>query len=200
MNGFLHSEALDQWRTSAFKKRAELSLPVKLGLALLMAALTGLAAQVRFPVPGTLVPVTGQVFAVLLSGVLLGGVWGGISQILYVGLGAAGVPWFTGMAGGVPLGPTAGYLMGFVVAASMIGWINDRFPLARHFVFQLTLMIWAVVVIYAFGAAVYAIFTGMGFSATMQQAVLPFISFDLWKAFGAAIVASALLPKERTDG
>lgn len=195
MNMLPNTGTVEHWRVTALKKRDELSLPVKMGLAFLMAALTGLAAQVRIPVPGTVVPVTGQVFAVLLSGVLLGGAWGGLSQIVYVGLGAAGVPWFSAMAGGVPLGPTAGYLLGFIPAAMLIGIVNDRFPIARRVALQMVLMFAGVLVIYAFGAAVYSAFLGTGLIATFQQAVLPFIGPDLVKAAAAAGIASALLPK-----
>jgi biotin transport system substrate-specific component len=187
----------EQWRWTAFQWRTELAWPAKLGLACLMAAATGLAAHIRFPLPHTPVPVTGQVFAVLLSGILLGRAWGGLSQVLYVGLGAVGVPWFAAW----PLGPTAGFLLGFIVAATAIGWASDRFVWARHFAPQLALMLGGVALIYACGAAGFAALMHTGPGATLSMAVVPFIGFDVVKAVAAAGVATALLPKNRcADG
>ena len=96
--------ALDKWRLAryqAFRWRYELSGVQKLGLAVGMAVLTGLLAQVRASLPWTPVPITGQTLAVLLAGVMLGRWWGGISQTIYLGLGIAGVPWFTDWQGGL---------------------------------------------------------------------------------------------------
>ena len=83
---------LNRAKYDAFKWRYELSLPWKLVLALGMAALTGLLAQVRVPLPWSPVPITGQTFAVLLAGVLLGRWWGGISLAFYAGLGRGWSP------------------------------------------------------------------------------------------------------------
>ncbi|MCL0053110.1 biotin transporter BioY [Dehalococcoidales bacterium] len=94
----------------AFKWRYELSIPKKLVLALGFACLTGLVAQVKFPVPWSPVPITGQTFAVLLAGVLLGRWWGGVSMAIYAGLGFIGLPWFA--VGGLA-SPTGGYIIGF---------------------------------------------------------------------------------------
>jgi len=79
-------------------------------LSLTFTGITGLCAQIRFYLPFTPVPVTGQVFAVLLSGAILGKEYGTLSQLLYVFAGIAGIPWF--VVG--PIGPTAGYLVGSV--------------------------------------------------------------------------------------
>ena len=96
-----------------FSWRRGLGLAGNVMLSLCFAGLTGLAAQVRVPLPFTPVPITGQVFAVLLGGVFLGGGYGALSQILYLGMGAAGVPWLAGGGSGLPLGPT-----GYTVRAS----------------------------------------------------------------------------------
>ena len=89
-------------RSRAFEWRSELPVAARIGLAFCMAGVTGLSAQVRVPLPFTPVPFTGQVFAVLLAGVLLGRYYGALSQLAYVGLGVAGVPW--GTAGGAGIG------------------------------------------------------------------------------------------------
>ena len=193
------TERWDQLRVDCHVWPRELAWPKKVGLALTMAALTGLAAQVRVPLPFTPVPATGQVFAVLLSGVLLGGAWGGLSQTLYVALGAAGVPWFSGWAAGMPLGPTAGYLMGFIAAAMLVGWLSDRFVRARFFAPQVALMVLGVAIIHTFGAIGFSLSTNAGLEATLRLAVLPFIAIDLAKAVAAAAISSALLPKETDE-
>src|SRR3972149_3349650 len=86
---------------SFFKWRYESGFANKIILALGFACLTGLLAQLRFYLPYTPVPVTGQVFAVLLSGVILGKWYGGLDQGVYAGIGVVGIPWFTGLKGGL---------------------------------------------------------------------------------------------------
>jgi len=92
-------------------------------LATLFGTLTALAAQMSIRLPFTPVPVTGQVFLVLLAGGLLGPRLGAISQLEYLALGALGLPVFAAGSGGplVFIGPTAGYLLGFVAAAWVVG-------------------------------------------------------------------------------
>lgn len=92
------------------------------------ALLTALAAQVRIPLPFTPVPITGQTLAVLLAGAVLGGWAGAASQGLYLLLGLVGLPVFAGGNGGVAYatGPTLGYLVGFVVAAYVVGRLAER--------------------------------------------------------------------------
>lgn len=79
-----------------FKWRYSLTLAKKIALAFGMACVTGLLAQVCIHLPFTPVPITGQVLGVLLSGVICGGTFGSISQVIYLGLGIVGVPWFAG--------------------------------------------------------------------------------------------------------
>ena len=74
-------------RHDFFRWRYELDVVYKISLAFTFALVTGILAQLRFYLPGTPVPVTGQVFGVILAGVMLGK-WGGISQCMYVGIGA----------------------------------------------------------------------------------------------------------------
>ena len=125
------SAALNQRKYEAFRWRYQASLPWKITLALLMAGLTGLLAQVRIVLPFTPVPLTGQTFGVLLAGVLLGRKWGGISLAIYTILGIAGVPWLNGATSG--LTATGGYLIGFVLAAFFLGYMTDNNPKYRSF-------------------------------------------------------------------
>lgn len=99
-------------------------------LALLMTGVTALCAQLSAPLPFTPVPVTLQVFAVLLSGLWLGKRWGAVAQLQYVALGLLGAPVFAlGRSGlGVLFWPnvTGGYLLSYPLAAFLIGWLVER--------------------------------------------------------------------------
>ena len=99
-----------------------------IALAAVLAALTAGLAWFPIPVPGLPVPISFQVFGAYFAGLLLGPRWGGLSLALYLLLGAAGAPVFSGGAGGLGylLGPTGGYLFGFLLAAVVIGAIVHR--------------------------------------------------------------------------
>ncbi len=96
--------------------------------ALLFALLTVLAAQIRIPLPFTPVPMTLQTFIVPLAGGFLGLRWGIASMLLYFVFGFLDTNAFAAASRGAPflLAPTAGYLVGFVVAAAMMGWARDQ--------------------------------------------------------------------------
>ena len=85
-------------------------------------------AQVRIPLPFTPVPITGQTFAVLLVGAVLGSRRGAASLLLYLMQGLVGLPFFAGGTSGLAilLGPTGGYLVGFIVAAYLVGLLAAR--------------------------------------------------------------------------
>ena len=88
------------------------------------AVLTAIAAQIAIPMWP--VPITGQTFAVLLVGAVLGASRGALSMITYISLGAAGLPVFTGAVSGITFGTTFGYLVGFIAAAAVVGWFSQR--------------------------------------------------------------------------
>ena len=197
-------EDVREARIRAFRWRVELATLHKIALAVGFACLTGLAAQLKVYLPWTPVPISGQTFAVLLGAVLLGRGWGGVSQVFYVGLGAAGVPWFAGWGGGIAVlaGPTGGYLVGFVAAAFLVGHTVDRHIGARRLPGMLGLMLFAsFVVIYGLGLLhLYAWLSlaqngPVGLWPLMQMGVLPFAAGDLVKALVVAVTASAILPK-----
>ncbi len=155
------------------------------------AIMTALAAEVRIPLPGTPVPVTLQTLFVLLAGAALGPAWGAASQVLYVSLRVAGVPWFSGPGGGLAAltGPTAGYLLGFVLAAGATGWLLDRGP--RRMAWMLFSMLMATLILYASGIA--WLLAGFRLSAAhaFLQGVVPFVHGDLLKIAVAAGLARA---------
>lgn len=186
-------------RYNFFKWRFETEFAYKLILAFSLACLTGILAQVRFYIPGTPVPVTGQVFGVFLAGILLG-TWGGISQVMYLGIGAFGVPWFAGFNGGFAylVGPTGGYIIGFIFAAFFIGYIVDRYIRSRNFLGMIALMFFATfVLIYIPGLLQFYMWTGttLGIGELFAMCVIPFIAADFIKALFAAVIATSITPK-----
>lgn len=98
-------------------------------LVLAAAAVTAMAAQVRIPIePLSPVPITGSTFAVLLGAAALGPLRGSLAQVLYLAVGIAGLPVFTGAESGWAYftGPTAGYLVGFVISSAVVGVLARR--------------------------------------------------------------------------
>lgn len=195
---------IDQTKYNLFKWRYELSVPRKLALALGMAALTGLLAQVKIMLPWSPVPLTGQTFGVLLAGVLLGTWWGGVSMAIYAGLGAAGVPWFQGFAGGMAYmsGPTGGYIVGFILAALFLGYFSDKFVKARSFPIMLGLMFFAsFVLIYGPGLLQLNLWLSLvngepvSFGKLLMLGAVPFLAMDTVKVVIAALIARAVTPR-----
>lgn len=186
---------LTRWDAAA--DRNVLSPTAMVLLSIGGACLTGLLAQARVPLPFTPVPVTGQVLAVLICGAFLGGGYGLLSQVLYVGLGAAGVPWFAGCTGGFSAlsGVTTGYLLGFLVAAFILGLCTRRFESARSLPGQIMLMLSSVAIIYFFGTIYLMLLFGWTLGQAITLGALPFIAGDVVKAVLAAMVTSALLPR-----
>jgi biotin transport system substrate-specific component len=180
-----------------FKWRFESTFANKVALAFGFACLTGLLAQARFYLPFTPVPVTGQVFAVLLSGVILGKWYGGLSQGLYAGIGAAGLPWFSGMKGGIDVlsGVTGGYIIGFIAAALVIGWFTDRYVRSRSFAGLLVLMVLGIGVIHLFGVIQLSAVLQVNAQTAIEKGSLPFIAVDVYKAMIAAAIAAAVTPR-----
>jgi biotin transport system substrate-specific component len=204
---------IDQTKYNVFKWRYELSIPKKLGLALGVAILTGLLAQLRFYLPWSPVPLTGQTFGALLAGMMLGTWWGGVSMSLYMGLGAAGVPWFQGWSGGWAYlaGPTGGYIVGFILAALFLGYFTDKFVRSRGFFAMFGLMLIAnFILIYGPGLLQLNLWltnvkgTPVDFGQLLTMGAIPFIAGDITKAAIAALIVRGVTPKKaygkETDG
>jgi len=185
------------FREVAFNWIDECSVVNKLILSLCFAVFTGIMAQIRIYLPFTPVPITGQVFAVLLTASVLGAYYGSLSQIIYVGIGALGMSWFNGGVGGLSplLGITGGYLIGFIPAVFVVGMLTRKFVALRNFHFQLLLMMGGVAVIYLFGAIQIAMILKISVFETIKLAVLPFIALDLIKAVFVAGISTSILPK-----
>jgi len=149
------------------------------------ASLTGLAAQASILTPLSPVPFTMQTLTVLVTGAALGSLRGVLSMSTYLVAGMAGVPWFAGHSHGVG-GPAFGYLLGFVVAAGMVGALAQR-GADRHVVTTLLLMVAGSVVIYAVGTAWLAADLNLGPAKAFDLGVRPFLATDAVKLGVAAL-------------
>lgn len=144
------------------------------------AALTGIAAQIAVPVPGSPVPVTGQTFAALLVGTALGARRGLLSLMLYAVAGVAGMPWFA--EGGSGAGaPSFGYVLGMLLASAAVGALARR-GADRNVWRMAGTMLLGEAVIYAVGVPYLALATGMSTSAAVAAGLTPFLIGDLLKA------------------
>ncbi len=166
------------------------SRAVSVVLVVAAAALTALAAQWRIEVPFTPVPITGQTFAVLLTGAALGTTLGASGQLLYVVAGVLGAPVFSGREGGwqyIKTGGTAGYLLGFIVAAGLIGYMAERRQ-DRTFSTMFTAFVLGSAVIYSLGVVGLMIAFGMSLPEAVVAGVVPFVVGDIIKAAAAGLL------------
>jgi len=154
------------------------------------AGLTALAAQWEIHLLFTPVPITGQTFAVLLTGAALGSKLGAAAQILYVAAGALGLPVYSGGAAGWAearaIG-TTGYLIGFIVAAALVGYMAERRQ-DRTFPTMFTAFLLGSFVIYGFGVAGLILTLDMSVSEAILAGVVPFLLGDLIKAACAGLL------------
>jgi biotin transport system substrate-specific component len=161
---------------------------------LLVLAGTGfvaLAAQVKIDLSFTPVPITGQTFAVVLVGASLGALLGLASLGLYLFVGALGAPVYADGQHGwdVLTGPTGGYIIGFVVAACLTGFLAQQ-RWDRRFSSAVAAMLTGNVVIYLFGLPWLAAKIDAGLEDTLEAGLYPFVVGDLLKLY----LAGALLP------
>ncbi len=144
------------------------------------AALTGLAAQLSLPVPGSPVPVTGQTFAALLVGTALGARRGFASLGLYAVAGVAGLPWFAGGASGAAM-PSFGYILGMLLAATAVGALARRGG-DRSVPRMAGTMAVGSLLTYAIGVPYLALATGMPFGQAVAVGLMPYLIGDALKA------------------
>ncbi|MFB7337482.1 biotin transporter BioY [Streptomyces adustus] len=144
------------------------------------AVLTGLAAQLSVPVPGSPVPVTGQTFAALLVGTSLGAGRGFLALALYAVAGVAGVPWFAEGTSGAAA-PSFGYVLGMLLASAAVGALARR-GADRSVLRTAGTMLLGEAIIYAVGVPYLALATGMSATAAIAAGLTPFLIGDALKA------------------
>ncbi len=158
----------------------------------LMAALMAVGAYLSIPVGP--VPIVLQNMFVLLAGLLLGSRWGAASVAVYLLAGAVGLPVFAGGLGGVGrlVGPTGGYLLGYLPAVWVAGFISEKTQ--GRIVGDVVAMVCASVVVYGCGVSWLKVLTTMTWSKTLVVGLYPFIVGDMLKIAAAAVIARALRP------
>ena len=166
--------------------------PLTQGLLVLGASIvTALAAQIEIPLPWTPVPVTGQTFAVLLTGAVLGARRAWLAQLLYLAEGVLGLPVFAGGGSGIAkvVGPTGGYLLAFPFAAALTGALAER-GWDRRFLTMMAAMFAGSLVIFAGGLAWLSRFVPG--DRLLSAGLLPFVPGDVIKTTLAALAFPAL--------
>ncbi|MCX8082862.1 MAG: biotin transporter BioY [bacterium] len=169
------------------------SIVQKLSLGISFTLLTALSAQIYIPLPFTPVPVTGQVFIVLLCGILLGKTIGALSQIFYLAGGMAGINWFYGASYGI-LRPTTGYIAGFVLSTYLIGVITEKGKTKPQMIYG---MLSGIGIIHLCGVIWLASFLNISIYKAFVIGSLPFIPFDIVKAYFAGLIGSSILKRSR---
>lgn len=152
------------------------------------AAFVGLSAQIAIPLPFTPVPLSLQTFAVLLSAAALGPARAAAGMLLYLGAGMAGVPWFSQQASGWGF-PSFGYLIGFVLAAALVGVLARR-GADRSVIGTVATMVAGNLVIYAVGVPYLAVAIGVDLWQALVLGAIPFLIGDALKI----VLAAGLLP------
>ena len=155
------------------------------------ALLTAVCAQIVVFLPGSPVPITGQTFAVLLSGAALGSRRGSLAMGLYLLLGLVGLPVYSDGGAGVEVvwGATGGYLIGFIVAAYVVGRLAEASH-DRSLWKALPLFTFGSLVVFAFGVPWLAVAADVGIWEAVALGFVPFIPGGIVKA----VAAAALLP------
>ena len=150
--------------------------------------MTALGAHVRIPLPWTPVPITLQTFFVHLAGATLGPALGPVSQLVYIMAGIAGLPVFAGGASGLAYllkGATTGYLLGFVIASAVVGWLTRR-RADPGILWILTSMAAGSAVVYACGVSWLAWSLNLSPQVAIAKGMLPFLIGDVLKTCAAA--------------
>jgi len=156
------------------------------------ALLTAICAQIVFPLPGSPVPITGQTFAVLLSGAALGSRRGALAMTLYLLLGLVGLPVYSDGGAGVEVlwGATGGYLVGFIVAAYVVGRLSEaRFD--RSLWKALPLFTVGSMIVFVFGVPWLAVAADISLGQAFALGFIPFIPGGIVKAIAAAAALPA---------
>jgi biotin transport system substrate-specific component len=162
-----------------------------------------IAASAQFAIPISTVPITGQSFAVLLTGALLGSRLGAAAVIAYLIEGAVGLPFFAGGGSGIVrfMGPTGGYLIAFPAAAFVTGAFAEFGWDKRYHTAVIAMAIGSVIIL-ATGWAWYTIITNTPAVASFKLSVVPFIPGDIVKiALAAAVLPTGwALLKRKASG
>ncbi|MCQ4726209.1 biotin transporter BioY [Anaerotignum faecicola] len=162
----------------------------------IFAAVLGVSSILVIPMFFTPIPITFQVMALGITAAVLGGRKGTLSVLIYVLLGAVGLPVFSGMKGGVGsiLGPTGGYIWGFIpfafISGSLIEFIekNNKGNKGKIMLEFLSLLL-GLAAVYVCGTIQFMAVAGVGLAEAVASAVAPFVVLDSLKLFGAVVIS-----------
>ena len=183
----------------------------------LFAALMAICSFITIPLGFTPVPLNLGTMGVFLCGGILGAKYGTVSEVVYVLLGAAGIPVFAGFKGGLGVlaGPTGGYIIGYIAAAFLIGFILDKYYSLRQnnknsdadkcsngsgitsvkpYMVLAGSMLLGLAACYALGTLWFVVSTGTGLWASLVACVFPFIPGDIVKIAAGTLLVKKLRP------
>lgn len=160
--------------------------------ASLLAALTAAGAFIAIPIGP--VPIVMQNFFIILTGLLLGSRWGIAAVGVYLLAGALGLPVFAGGTGGLArfVGPTGGYLLGYLPAVFVIGRISEKTSNKARF--DVIAAVCGSLIVYACGVPWLKLLTGMSWAKAVSVGMLPFLPGDALKVAAVVPVAGVLRP------
>ncbi len=173
-------------------KQRPVSKATEMTKVALLVAMNCISAYIIIPLPFSLSPIAMQPFIVNLIGYLLTPKQAFMSMLVYILLGMAGVPVFTGGTSGPGkiLGPTGGYIIGFMVAVTVMAYLRGSGYNFKRYV--LVGLLIGVPIIYVMGMAQLMLLTGMDAQKAFLTGVLPFIPLDIVKCVGAAAIAGSI--------
>jgi len=167
-------------------------------LCALFAALTAVFSWIAIPLPFTPVPVVLATMATCLAGSLLGPRYGSFSMIVYVLLGAAGIPVFHSFTGGLGIlaGPTGGYIIGYIISALICGLLLDVLAKKKLTWWSMAVSMTAGLTgCYVLGTLWFIISTGNSLGAALVMCVLPFLPGEILKIFASMMLVKKLRPR-----
>ncbi|SNX55071.1 biotin transport system substrate-specific component [Thermoanaerobacterium sp. RBIITD] len=179
---------------SNFQAKTILSLREMI-LAAFFAALTFIMGFISIPLPFSPVPITGQTFALMLTGSLLNPITAFFSMVVYLLLGAIGIPVFAGLHGGIGvlLGPTGGYLFAMPIAALIMSLLIRKIKL-NYLKLILINIFGGILVVYAIGIPQLAYVAGIGLKKALLVGAVPYLIGDFIKVLIASYLALKLRP------
>jgi len=171
-----------------------------------LACLMGLLSQVKVFLPWTPVPIVASQIGIILAAVLLGNRWAGMSMMIYVLAGIAGIPWFAGASGGLAAltSPTSGYLLGYIISAMFMGHLFDNqikarkaLPLTGAILFAQLVLVYVPGLIYLYLWLDVAGGQNVTLINLLYMGFIPFVVGDVIKSLIGAVAAKAILPMEK---
>ena len=161
----------------------------------LFSAILCCLAFIQLTIPFTTIPITLQTLGVCIVGAVLGKKYGTISVVIYVLMGLCGIPVFAGMTGGmaVLVGPTGGYILGFILSAFVIGYLCEKLykrndTILSKYIKVFISMIVGLIVVYIFGTIQFMLVSKITLLEALVLAVIPFVPLDIIKIIVGTVI------------